>query len=181
MTDMMNNFKNFTLSTALTPVQQDLKNEFSIEFCEDETGIDWYHLRFKFSENTLKLVYDSTGLIVSASYDADTLRPLGMSVAEISPEDVPAEFSVSHGQRWIFQDGKIAPEPVNYVAVATSRRTTLMAEVSARIAALTEAQDDGDITSDELTELEALRECRIALRRLDLSTAPDISWPVIPA
>ena len=174
---MMNNFKNFTLSTALTPVQQDLKTEFSIEFCEDETGIDWYHLRFKFSENTLKLVYDSTGLIVSASYDADTLRPLGMSVAEISPEDVPAEFSVSHGQRWIFQDGKIAPEPVDYIAVATSRRDTLMAEISARITRLTEAQDDGDINLEEINELTELRERRTKLRRLDLTGAPDIEWP----
>lgn len=177
---MLNNFKNFTLSTALTPVQQDLKNEFCIEFCEDETGIDWYHLRLKFSENTLKLVYDSTGLIVSASYDADSLRPLGMSVTEISPEDIPPGFAVSHDQRWIFQDGKIAPEPVNYIAVATSHRDTLMAEVSARISQLAAAQDDGDITPDELSKLAALREVRAKLRRIDLSPAPYIDWPVIP-
>ncbi|MGY9919558.1 tail fiber assembly protein, partial [Citrobacter freundii] len=36
---------------------------------------------------------------------------------------------------------------------------------------------DGDITGDELTELATLREVRTKLRRLDLSTAPDIDWP----
>lgn len=66
---------------------------------------------------------------------------------------------------------------IDYVALATEERDRRMAVITARITALTEAQDDGDITNDELTELAALRETRTKLRRLDLTIAPNIEWP----
>ncbi|EMG9306327.1 tail fiber assembly protein, partial [Citrobacter freundii] len=71
----------------------------------------------------------------------------------------------------------LADIEIDYVALATAERDRRMAVVTARINQLTEAQDDGDITGDELTELATLREVRTKLRRLDLSTAPDIDWP----
>ncbi|ENT8809373.1 tail fiber assembly protein, partial [Citrobacter freundii] len=70
----------------------------------------------------------------------------------------------------------LADIEIDYVALATAERDRRMAVVTARINQLTEAQDDGDITGDELTELATLREVRTKLRRLDLSTAPDIDW-----
>ncbi|HBC0566351.1 TPA: tail fiber assembly protein, partial [Escherichia coli] len=66
------------------------------------------------------------------------------------------------------------------LAVATQRRDSEMALASARINSLAEAQDDGDITSEELAELAAWRIYRTALRRLDISTAPEIIWPERP-
>ncbi|MBF4536220.1 tail fiber assembly protein, partial [Salmonella enterica subsp. enterica] len=48
---------------------------------------------------------------------------------------------------------------------------------TAKINQLVEAQDDGDITAAELSELTALREYRTKLRRLALDVAPDINWP----
>ena len=71
----------------------------------------------------------------------------------------------------------LADIEIDYVALATAERDRRMAVVTARINQLTEAQDDGDITGDELTELATLREVRTKLRRLDLSKAPDINWP----
>lgn len=65
----------------------------------------------------------------------------------------------------------------DFTAVAVQRRDSEMALASARINALTDAQDDGDITPEEVEELAALREKRTRLRRLDLTTAPDIDWP----
>ncbi|EBZ5074362.1 tail fiber assembly protein [Salmonella enterica] len=71
----------------------------------------------------------------------------------------------------------LTPALVNYVAIAADERDKLMASATARINQLVEAQDDDDITADELSELTALREYRTNLRRLELSTAPDIDWP----
>ena len=55
-----------------------------------------------------------------------------------------------------------------------------MAVATTRITWLQGAQEDGDITAEEEAELTALRAYRTALRRLDLSTAPDINWPEVP-
>lgn len=78
-------------------------------------------------------------------------------------------------------DGKpiLTDAVIDYVALATEERDRRMTAITSRITALTEAQDDGDITSDELTELAALRETRAKLRRLDLSgaTSSNIEWP----
>ncbi|HHH2382108.1 TPA: tail fiber assembly protein, partial [Citrobacter freundii] len=76
----------------------------------------------------------------------------------------------------------VASEPViDYVATAEAERTSRMSALTLRINRLVEAQDDGDITDSELAELNALRECRTKLRRLDLSSAPDVEWPAFPA
>ncbi|EBG8978845.1 tail fiber assembly protein [Citrobacter freundii] len=69
---------------------------------------------------------------------------------------------------------------IDYVALATIERDRRMAIVTARINELVEAQDDDDITADELSELTALREYRTKLRRLDLRYAPDVEWPPLP-
>ncbi|STB12270.1 Caudovirales tail fibre assembly protein [Citrobacter freundii] len=66
------------------------------------------------------------------------------------------------------------------LADAEAERGNRMAEVTTRIDWLEDAQKDGDISSDEETELAILRAYRTALRRLDLSSAPDINWPEVP-
>ncbi|EBM5780498.1 tail fiber assembly protein [Salmonella enterica] len=74
----------------------------------------------------------------------------------------------------------LTPALIDYVAIAADERDKLMASATARINLLLEAQDDGDITADELSELTALREYRTKLRRLDLRYAPDVEWPPLP-
>ncbi|EAM1083496.1 phage tail protein [Salmonella enterica] len=69
---------------------------------------------------------------------------------------------------------------IDYVALATIERDKRMSVVTAMISQRVDAQDDGDITDDELTELSELREYRAKLRRLDLTSAPDINWPEVP-
>ncbi|EBU5873097.1 tail fiber assembly protein [Salmonella enterica] len=74
----------------------------------------------------------------------------------------------------------LTPALIDYVAIAADERDKLMASATARINQLVEAQDDDDITADELSELTALREYRTKLRRLDLRYAPDVEWPPLP-
>ncbi|MDJ5634376.1 tail fiber assembly protein [Salmonella enterica] len=113
-------------------------------------------------------------MIIAADKDATKLFPLNCSVMEFADTDIPDVFQPGN---FTYSNGVIAPVQIDYVALATAERDRRSAAVTARINELVEAQDDGDITSDELTELATLREVRTKLRRLDLSKAPDINWP----
>lgn len=68
-----------------------------------------------------------------------------------------------------------------YVQEAELQKSALRKFADAEIAPLQDAVDIGDATEDELANLTAWKKYRIALNRLDLSTAPDIDWPEIPA
>lgn len=83
------------------------------------------------------------------------------------------------GDDWFYKDGKLQ-QIRDYQSIAAAERDRRMAEATTRINWLEAAQQDGDISADEEAELTALRAYRTTLRRLDLSVAPDINWPVRP-
>nr|WP_281729919.1 tail fiber assembly protein [Citrobacter freundii] len=87
---------------------------------------------------------------------------------------------VTLGDDWFYKDGKLQ-QIRDHLAEAETERNSRMSEATARINWLEDAQKDGDISADEEQELTELRAYRIALRRLDLSTAPKINWPDAPA
>jgi len=64
--------------------------------------------------------------------------------------------------------------------VAEAKRASLMAEASVALSPLQDAVDLGDSTAEEESLLKSWKQYRVALNRLDLSRAPDISWPVKP-
>lgn len=113
--------------------------------------------------------------------DAGTLPD---DLTEISEEEYTALFEGQAKGKVIVSSESGTPvlgEPViDYLAAATQQRDSEMALASTRINALSEAQDDGDITPAEVAELTAWRVYRTALRRLDMSTAPEIIWPERP-
>ncbi|EAB1736992.1 tail fiber assembly protein [Salmonella enterica] len=173
----MRHFKKFTKTTELTPVQQELSENCSVQFIHDESGVDWYVLQKLFQPDTLKIQYDKTGLVIAADKDATKLFPLNCSVVELADTDIPDGFQAGN---FTYSNGVIAPVQVDYVALATAERDRRMESVTVKINQLVEAQDDDDITADELSELTALREYRTKLRRLDLRYAPDVEWPPLP-
>jgi hypothetical protein len=154
----------------------------SVLFLKDESGLDWYESQAGFSEETLKFVYDSNGIIISFDYDVSKLWPVGHSVAEISASEVPAGLDISGG--WVF-DGKVITTRVyssaEYVSQAEAERESSMALAAAAIAPLQDAVDIGDATDEERASLQGWKKYRVALNRLDLTAAPDIEWPEIPA
>lgn len=173
----MRHFTNFTKTTELTPVQQELSENCSIQFIHDEAGVDWYILQKLFQPDTLKIQYGKTGLIIAADKDATKLFPLNCSVVEFADTDIPDGFQPGN---FTYSNGTITPVQTDYVALAAAERDRRMAPVTAKINQLMEAQDDNDITATELLELSALREYRTKLRRMDLTAAPDINWPEPP-
>ncbi|HFP0556691.1 TPA: phage tail protein, partial [Escherichia coli] len=74
----MNNFKNFML---YTPENPDVPGAM---YLKSEDGQDWYECQSLFKGDTLKVVYNSAGVITDISRVASALWPAGQSVAEVA-------------------------------------------------------------------------------------------------
>ncbi|EPG9734008.1 tail fiber assembly protein [Citrobacter freundii] len=147
-------------------------------FLQDDKGNDWYDVIELFDESkTLKIGYDDDGRVRTFTTNIHALFPVNLSVVELPA--TKANLRVTLGDDWFYKDGKLQ-QIRDHLANAEAERDSRMAEVTTRIDWLEDAQKDGDISSDEETELATLRAYRTALRRLDLSTAPDINWPEVP-
>ncbi|HDC4761215.1 TPA: tail fiber assembly protein [Enterobacter cloacae] len=74
------------------------------------------------------------------------------------------------------------PEPSKEVLIrnAEAYRNTLTAKASLEIEILSDAQSDGSITDSEKELLAKWKTYRLSLRRIDLTTAPEIEWPDAP-
>lgn len=64
--------------------------------------------------------------------------------------------------------------------IAEAKRSSLMAEASVAVLPLQDAVDLGEASTDEEALLKSWKQYRVALNRLDISKAPDITWPVKP-
>lgn len=156
-------------------------NGMIIGMATDETGADWYVSQKNFADDTLKIIFNSEGVIVSMSDDVSSLWPAGNSVAEIAPDAVPDNVDINGG--WAFDGKKIIAREyttVELVELAKNKRDALMAVATAAIAPLQDAVDIADVNDDEQESLTVWKKYRVSLNRLDLSLAPDIDWPLLP-
>ncbi|HIH5775792.1 TPA: tail fiber assembly protein [Citrobacter werkmanii] len=174
----MQHLKNLKIYTPDDEYSLFLMKEHSAEFFISEDGRDWYESQASFSPDTLKVAYDEAGIIRSISQDVSSIYPRDLSVVEFPA--TKANLRVTLGDYWFYKDGKLQ-QIRDYLADAETERNSRMADVTARIDWLEDAQKDSDISADEEKELTELRAYRTALRRLDLSAAPKINWPDAPA
>lgn len=173
---VINDFKFFRVKSELTPDEQMLKDKFSAEFYANDNHQDWYELQGLFSSGTWKFTYDSAGIINSVSEDVSMLRPLDMSVAEVS--SLPSGFDINRG--WMFNGSEVLPVQETMES-AVNKKSSLLAVAAAVIAPLQDAADIGIATDDELTRLLVWKKYRVLLSRIDVSKAPEIEWPEVPA
>lgn len=173
----MQHLKNLKTYTPDDEYSLFLMKEHSAEFFISEDGRDWYESQASFSPDTLKVAYDEAGIIRSISLDVSSIYPRDLSVVEFPA--TKTNLRVTLGDYWFYKDGKLQ-QIRDYLADAETERNSRMADATARIDWLEDAQKDGDITAEEAAELAELRAYRTALRRLDLSTAPKINWPDAP-
>lgn len=173
--------KNIAAGNAKTPDQFQLAKRFGVIWLFSEDGKNWYEEQKNFSADTIKIAYDKNNVIVRIDKDVSTINPDGLSVVELP--DITANRRADISGNWMFLDGQVVKRsytPGELYQQAEAKRTHLMTEATARIDWLEDAQKDGDISADEETELTAMRAYRTELRRLDLTGAPDISWPEVP-
>lgn len=174
----MQRFGKFTPYTPDTTDRPRIIDGQNVMFLQDDKGNDWYDVIELFDESkTLKIGYDDDGRVRTFTTNIHALFPVNLSVVELPA--TKANLRVTLGDDWFYKDGKLQ-QIRNYLADAEAERGNRMAEVTTRIDWLEDAQKDGDISSYEETELATLRAYRTDLRRLDLSTAPDINWPEVP-
>lgn len=174
----MQSFGKFTPYTPDTTDRPKIIDGQNVLFLQDDKGNDWYDVIKLFDESkTLKIGYDDDGRVRTFSTNIHAFFPVNMSVAELPA--TKANLRVTLGDDWFYKNGKLQ-QIRNHLADAEAERDSRMAEVTTRIDWLEDAQKDGDISADEETELVTLRAYRTTLRRLDLSTAPDINWPEVP-
>ncbi|PHM26090.1 tail fiber assembly protein [Xenorhabdus ehlersii] len=142
---------------------------------------DWYECQKLFSPATLKIVYDENLVIRSMGYDVSAFFPIGLSIAEIDPKQVPVGLNINGG--WQYRAGKICPRiytPEEYQQQAVYQKQHLMNIARDKIAPLQDAVDLDMATDAEKLSLAEWRKYRVLLNRVDCSTAPDIQWPEQP-
>ncbi|ATG16354.1 hypothetical protein NVI2019_PEGOAJLN_02930 [Providencia alcalifaciens] len=149
---------------------------------EDIEGNDWYEVQANFNGDTLKIVFNPDGLIISYSHDASALFPLGGSVAEMSPHELPKNF-FDEKQSFVFIDGKVLPYEMSketLVAKAENTLRLLLNEATIKIDSLQDAVDLEIATDAEIVSLKEWKKYRVLLNRVDTSTAPDVLFPEKP-
>lgn len=172
----MKAFHNFTL---YTPEGDDLPG--GVLFLQSDSGFDWYLAQKQFRDDTVKIAYDAAGNIRSAETDASGLWPVDCSVAEIAAAKVPEGFTP--GGEWVFNGKaivKYAPSKAELAGEAGREKTRLMAVATSAIAPLQNAVDLDMATETERADLLAWKKYSVLLNRVDVSGAPDISWPEVP-
>ncbi|TBM00359.1 tail fiber assembly protein [Hafnia paralvei] len=187
---IIRNFKVVAAPNNRQPTKRE--TDLGVIFLESQDGQDWYECQASFSDDTVKIMYDSTGVIMAVVdkpvpqrgnvYAVSMLWPVEMSVAEVALEDYPADCQADGN--WVFDGKKIIPRPIpqsELVAQAKATRAQLMAEANQKIAPLQDASDLDIATEDELAQLKAWKTYRVLLSRVDISSAPEIVWPSLPA
>ncbi|TXE36452.1 tail fiber assembly protein [Serratia marcescens] len=79
----------------------------AVAYLCDEDGNDWYEQQKEFSPDTVKIAYDSDGIIWAVSRDVSMLWPVNLSVAEIAEEKIPGELT--DVGLWAFDGKSITP------------------------------------------------------------------------
>ncbi|HAZ3687115.1 TPA: tail fiber assembly protein [Escherichia coli] len=180
----MNNFKNFI---SYTPGEDKAELiEAGVVFLQDENGNDWYECQKLFSENTVKVVYDSNNIIVSISNDVSTLWPVGASVAET--ESLPDGVDINGN--WIFDGQKVVERTQSadeLKALAESRRESLLNSARQQLVISQTKLLRGRVLSDaEQTALDAWLDYIDELNALDFTDIADkadfdaVAWPETP-
>ncbi|MFD3222405.1 tail fiber assembly protein [Rahnella aceris] len=148
-------------------------------YFEDENGNDWYTLRDENWKGKNPFIAVGRDGLINTWADNPNFMTLseGVSIYEISAKKLPSDIGE---QTYSYQGGKfIKFEPVA-TDVAEQHKSALLAQAAIAIAPLQDAVDVDDVTDAELATLKAWKKYRVALNRLDLSTAPDITWPEAP-
>ncbi|HBC0589181.1 TPA: hypothetical protein I3599_004549 [Enterobacter cloacae] len=108
----MENYKNFSpYQPENAPVEVLVLPDgrpAAITWLRDESRNDSYDVQQNFSDDTLKVLYYSKGIICCFSKNVTELNPVNMSVAEVDADDLPegALDSLTDGT-WCYLDGQI--------------------------------------------------------------------------
>lgn len=146
----MQNIKNFKLVNATPELLAEFNNNTSVLFLESEDGQGWYAAQKLFADDTVKIQYDSNGVITAVVdapvpqrgniYAVSMLWPVNASVAEIAVADYPAGVAIEGTWKFdeetqtVYQDS--AAVDAATLAANTRLRNQYAADAALNIATL---------------------------------------------
>ncbi|WP_164551977.1 tail fiber assembly protein [Enterobacter bugandensis] len=151
---------------------------FDAIYLQSEDGLDWYYHRTRFQDDSFKICFDDQGVIRMFGQDAQLLWPDGLSVVEVSVDEVPS--GLDGAGNWQFIDGKIVPRTYTeheLKEIFNSKRSKLLLDTSSVIDPLNDAVELNIATQKEIDSLVQWKEYRVKLMRLNFGD----SWPEEPA
>ncbi|WP_109911437.1 tail fiber assembly protein [Providencia rettgeri] len=166
------------LNNFIQYIPNDEKKIQNIQYFISDNGIDFYESFEKFKLK-YKIGFDKQGIIRTVSEDISAIYPLDLSIVDVA--SLPDNFDID-GQ-WIFENGEIKQYIFTLEEViffANQQKKTLLDKAAAIIAPYQDAIDLGIATDKELKQLNAWKQYRVDLNRIDTATAPDIAWPEKP-
>ena len=176
----MKQFTHFRLYTPDNSGANELPG--GVLFLRSDTGSDWYAAQKEFERDTLKVMYDASGVVCCAETDAAGMWPVDCSVSEIAKDKVPDDFTCDGV--WFFDGLNLAKRAFSreeQAGKSRAEKSRLMAEATNVIDPLQDAVDFGIATDTEISRLMEWRKYRVLLNRVDPDDESDIVWPVIPA
>lgn len=175
----MKQFNHFSLYTPDDSGADELPG--GVLFLRSDSGVDWYAAQREFKRDTLKVMYDDSGVVCCAETDAAGLWPVDCSVSEIAMKNVPDDF-ICDGN-WCFDGLNLLKKELSREEQTEKNRaekSRLMAEATNVIDPLQDAVDFGIATEAEISSLTEWRKYRVLLNRVDPDES-SIVWPVVPA
>lgn len=158
-----------------TPDEENAFLGDSVIYLKCSDGNDWYLSQKDFQPDSVKIAFNGDGIICAMSADISRLWPVGLSVTEIDASEVPG--GAEPDGTWIFDGSKIYPDAV---AIATRMKSSLLSNVNQKISPLQDLLDVDEATNGDKEKLTEWKKYRVLLNKIDV-TAPDITWPEIPA
>ena len=176
----MKQFNHFRLYTPDNSGADELPG--GVLFLCSDTGLDWYAAQKEFKSDSLKVMYDASGIVCCAETDAAGMWPVDCSVSEIAKSKVPEGFTCDGV--WCFDGQNLSRRELSRderVGKNRSEKSRLMAEATNIIDPLQDAVDFGIATDGEISRLMEWRKYRVLLNRVDPDDESEIVWPVVPA
>ena len=108
-------------------------------YLKSEDEKDWYEIQSEFSKDTLKVMFDDNGLVISCSRDVSLLFPVNYGVLEVESEtddllgcyvvngNIVKEEKPSEYHKWDGKDWVISPEKMT--ALLSETQTRLIANI----------------------------------------------------
>ncbi|WP_455424784.1 tail fiber assembly protein [Dryocola sp. LX212] len=190
----MQNIKNFKI---VKPTAKQIKLYKSADgaapvFLKSDDNQDWYEAQRLFADDTIKIMYDSAGIVRSVvdkpvpqrggTYAVSMLFPINMSVAEIAVEDYPTGCTIDGSWQYdgttIYQDEQTVNSRVYQKNLGT--RNKEMSNVAAYAFAIQSSAAVGNSRDGDADNLLTLQQYADALRDVDLTVA-DPDWPGAPS
>lgn len=176
-------FKNFALGEPKTIEHLKLRNQHNAMFLYDENGTEWYGCQKEFLPDTIKIAYDSNGVIrsIADNNDVSTLWPAGLSVAEVRNTTANRRADISGA--WVFNGEDIVKRvytPEEYQAQAEARKTALIADANKKTQAWQTQLMLGMISDEDKKSLIAWMEYVQKVQAVDASLGLGAVFPEQP-